>query len=169
MIVVPPGECNETLTVSCITSFENYVLISTSKWIYIFNGLSYKALSFWKAHDERVEGLSTMSNRIWSFDKSCNLLKLWEISLKNDALLTLIRHPCKNAYEGVSNLLKLVRSGNETVYLYEDGTVIIYSDPSTITDIWQFKFESSIDFAQIMNPFIIFFANNTLTLMNKNL
>ena len=127
VIVVPPQECTEKLEISCMTQFGDYILLGTNEWIYIFDAVSLKALSYWKAHDTSVAGIVVAGGKIWSFGKDSVTIKLWIINIQNGALKALKQIPLHNTYSK-SDIAMIKLLGTNVWCFHKDGNLTVIDE-----------------------------------------
>ena len=103
------------------------MLLGTNQWIYIFHALSLKALSYWKAHENYVSGLSVLGGKIWSFAENSHTIKLWCLDIQNGAMTSIKQIPLQNSYSG-ANISLIKRVHSDVWCFYQDGKLALVTD-----------------------------------------
>lgn len=119
--MVPPTDVVH-LTVSYIVNYENYVFVAAEKWIYVYDGNSFKALYFWKAHHQNIKGLAVFQEKIWSFCNDNSDIRIWMINLDDLANFSL-RQMSFHVYS--SNLLFAMNIDDHMWCFYEDSNLCV--------------------------------------------
>jgi hypothetical protein len=169
VIVVPPQENTEKFVISSIVQMNSYLVIAIFKWIFIYDAVTFQALSYWQAHETQILSVVCVQDRIWSVAKGSQEIMAWDVKFEDQKLMVKVMPLGRGWNTGHELLLARAIASDLFWCQYADGSVVLCTAAAQVVD--KFRLNSSSAACTMLLPLsptnVIYCTSNFLSVFRS--